>query len=263
MARRHHLTAAVLSIAALIAAVTPAASAAGTAHQRTTRPSAAAKAHRAAVTSATPALGTVKGKITSADRLKRVNVALYVRKTAEDGSKGWVATDLLFASDGYGVSLNTKTGYYSFKVKPGTYRLEFNGTFRSGHSWGIVGYGPGKPAAAPFGKSITVRKGKATTRINVRAAGDFGNLKLPDPGPSFSPFDPTAGASESVTLGTWPKGTVWYYTWQIGNSNKYLSFKRTVTVPANAAGKSIGVDIYAAAYGKTGAGVSIGTVVGH
>jgi hypothetical protein len=263
MTRRRHLTAALLSTAALLAAVVPAASAAGTTQQRTTSPTAVAKPHRAAVTSARPALGTVKGRITSADRLKKVDVALYVRKTAEDGSKGWVVTDLLFANDGYGVTLNTKTGYYSFKVRPGTYRLEFNGTYRSGHSWGIVGYGPGKPAAAPFGKSITVRKGKATTRINVKAAGDFGTLKLPDPGPSLSPFEPTAGGSESVTLGTWPKGTVWNYTWQIGDSNRYLSFKRTVTVPAAAAGKSLNVDIYASAYGKVGAGVSIGTTVAH
>jgi hypothetical protein len=249
MIRRRHLTAVLLSTAALVAAAVPAASASGV------------HAHRAAATSARAALGTVKGRITAVDRLKQVNVALYVRKTAEDGSKGWVPTDLLFASDGYGITLNTKTGYYSFKVRPGTYRLQFNGTYRSGHDWGIVGYGPGKPAAAAFGKSITVRKGKATTRINLKAAGNLGILKQPDPGPSLSPFDPTAGHSESVALGSWPSGTVWTYTWEIGNSNKYLSFKRTVTVPSTAGGKSIGVDIYADAYGKNGAGDSIGTVV--
>jgi hypothetical protein len=261
MTRRRHLTAALLSTAALIAAAVPATAAVGAAQQRATRPTAAAEARRAAVIPARSALGTVKGRIKAAHRLKSVDIILYARKTAEDGSKGWVVTDYQFANGGYGLTLDKKNGDYSFKARPGTYRLEFNGVYHSGHAWGIVGYGPGKPAAAPFGKSIKVRKGKVTKRINVKAAGDFGTLTLPDPGPSLSPFDPTPGGSESVVLGTWPKGTAWTYTWQIGNSHKYLSFKRTVTVPSTAAGKTLNLDIYAAAYGKDGAGDSISTTV--
>jgi hypothetical protein len=262
MTRRRHLTAALLSTAALIAAAVPATAAAGAAHQRATRPNSATEARRAAVTPARAALGTVKGRIKAAHPLKTVDIILYARKTAEDGSKGWVLADIQFANDGYGLALDKKTGDYSFQVRPGTYRLEFNGEYRSGHEWGVVGYGPGKPAAAPFGKSIKVDKGKATKRVNVTTAGDLGTLKLPDPAPRLS-SEPTAGGSESVVLGTWPKGTVWTYTWQIGDSQKYLSFRRTVTVPSSAAGKSISVDIYADAYGKDGAGDAISTTVAH
>jgi hypothetical protein len=263
MTRRRHLTAALLSTTALIAVAVPAAAAGGAAHQRTTRRTPAAEARRAAVAPARSALGTVKGRIKAAHHLKTVDIILYARKTAEDGSKGWVLNDDQFATGGYGLTLNKKNGDYSFQVKPGMYRLEFNGAYSSGHEWGLVGYGPGKPAAAPFGKSVKVRKGKATTRINIKTAGNFGTLKQPDPGPRLSPSEPTAGGSESVVLGTWPKGTAWGYTWQIGSSQKYVSFKRTITVPSTAAGKAINLDIYAYAYGKDGAGDSISTTVAH
>jgi hypothetical protein len=190
-----------------------------------------------------------------------VDIILYERETAEDGSKGWVLADLQFASGGYGLTLDKKTGGYSFKVRPGTYRLEFDGTYRSGHEWGLVSYGPGKPAAAPFGKSVKVRNGKATKGINVKAAGDLGTVTQPDPGPRMSPPEPSPGGSESIVLGTWPKGTVWTYTWQIDNSRKCLSFKQTMTVPSTAGGKTLSVDISAYVYGKDGAGDSISTTV--
>ncbi|HEX3825492.1 MAG TPA: hypothetical protein VHV79_13620 [Mycobacteriales bacterium] len=207
------------------------------------------------------AFGTVKGRIKSAHRLARVDIVLYQRETAEDGSKGWVVSDYQFANGGYGLTLSKKTGAYSFRVKPGTYRLEYNGVYGSGHDWGVVAYGSGKVSAAAFGKSVKVRKGKVTKHINTRAAGDFAGLPAPDPGPSMSPNTPTAGSAETVALGTWPRGTTFTYTWQVNNSQKYLSFKRSVTVPHSAAGKSIGVDIYAHVYGKNGYGVSIGTTV--
>jgi hypothetical protein len=207
------------------------------------------------------ALGTVKGRIKSPHRLARVDIVLYQRETAEDGSKGWVESDYQFANDGYGLTLNKKTGDYSFRVKPGTYRLEYNGAYGSGHDWGVVAYGSGKVSAAAFGKSVKVRKGKVTQHINTKAAGDFAGLLAPDPGPSISPNTPTAGGAETVLLGNWPHGTAFTYTWQINNSQKYLSFKRSVTVPHSASGKSIGVDIYGHVYGKNGYGVSIGTTV--
>jgi hypothetical protein len=261
MTRRLHLSAAVLSAAAIVTAAIPAASAA-TSHRPAVRSTTRVGRH-AGVTRAKPAVGTVKGKITAPHHLKTVDVVLYARKTAEDGSKGWLPTDYIFASGGHGLVLNKKSGAYSFKVKPGTYRLEFNGEFASGHGWGIVGYGPGKPAAAPFGKSIKVHKGKTTKHINLKAAGDFGTLTAPDPSPSLSPYAPTAGGVETVALGTWPSGTVWTYTWQIGNSQKYLSFRHTVTVPHSAAGKSIDAVVYGSVYGKNGSSVSISTIVGH
>jgi hypothetical protein len=260
MTRRRHLNAALLAAAALIAAAVPAAASAGTAHARTAKPAATAQSPRAAAALARLALGTVKGRIIARHRLKSVDIILYVRKTAEDRSKGWVVSDYQFATD-YGLSLDAKTGDYSFQVKPGTYRLAINGVYASGHDWGVVGYGPGKPAGGPFGKSVKVVKGKVTKHINVKAAGDFGPLKLPDPAASLSPNQPTAGGKESVVLGAWPKRTVFDYTWQIGNSEKVVSFKRTMTVPATAGGKSIGVDVYAYGYGKDGAGDSIATIV--
>jgi hypothetical protein len=260
MTRSRHLTAALLSATALIAAAVPAAAAGGAAHQRTTRSTATAEVRRAAAVPARSALGAVKGRIKAPHHLKTVDIILYVRKTAEDHSKGWVVIDQQFAT-GYGLTLNKKTGDYSFEIKPGIYRLEFNGTYSSGHDWGLVGYGPGKPGGAPFGKSVKVRKGKATKGINVKTAGDLGTLTPPDPGPRLSPSQPTAGGSESVALGTWPKGTTFAYTWQLGNSEKVVSFKRTFSVPSTAAGKAISVDIYAYGYGKDGAGDAISTSV--
>src|SRR5580704_3379710 len=100
MTRTRNLTAALLSTAALIAAAVPATAAIGAAQQRATRPTAAADARRAAVIPARSALGTVKGRIKAAHRLKSVDIILYARKTAEDGSKGWVVTDYQFANGG-------------------------------------------------------------------------------------------------------------------------------------------------------------------
>jgi hypothetical protein len=260
MTRRLHRSAALLGVAVLTSAMVPAAVAA-TAHRGTMGRAAAADAPSAAVAPAKLALGTVKGRIKSAHRLARVDIVLYQRETATDGSKGWVASDDQFANNGYGLTLNKKTGDYSFRVKPGTYRLEYNGAYGSGHEWGIVAYGSGKVSAAAFGKSVTVRKGKVTEHINTQAAGDFAGLPAPDPAPRISPNTPTAGGAETVLLGTWPRGTRFTYTWQINNSQKYLSFKRSVTVPHSAGGKPIGVDIYAHVYGKNGYGVSIGTGV--
>jgi hypothetical protein len=263
MTRRRHLTAVLISTAVLTAAALPAAAAVAATHQDNARSRSAVPAHRAGARTARLALGTVEGRINAPHHLKRVDIVLYTRDTAEDGSKGWVPNDEQFANGGYGLTLNAKTGAYSFKVRPGTYRLEFNGAYASGHSWGVVAYGPNKPSAAAFGKSVKVRKGKAAKRVNVNAAGNFGTLKEPDPGPSMSPTNPTPGGSASVVLGSWPKGTTWTYTWQIGDSQKYLSFKRTVHVPSTAAGKPLSVDIYAHSYGKNGAGVSISTAVSN
>jgi hypothetical protein len=261
MTRRLGHTAALLGTVALFAAAVPVASAATT-HSTTTTPNAVAAPRPPATASAKSRVGTVKGKIHAAHRLKTVDIVIYERKTAKDGGKGWVVRDDgTLANGGYGVTLNKKTGAYSFTVRPGTYRLEFNGAYGSGHSWGIVGYGPGKPAAAAFGKSIKVRRGKATQHINVKAAGNFGNLKLPDPSSSMSPTEPTPGGKESAVVGTWPHGTVWTYTWQIGDSRKFLSFKPSVTVPSGTAGESIGLVVYGHVYGKNGSAVSIGTGV--
>ena len=263
MTHRRHLTAVVLTSAALFTAALPAAAAAGSPRQTPGSASAAVQARRPAAQPAKSKLGTVKGKIKAAHPLKSVVVTLYVPKTAQDGSKGWVVSEDVLASGGHGVTLNKKTGDYSFNVKPGTYRVEFYGEYRSGKEWGNVAYGPDKPAGPPFGKSIKVRKGKATKHISIKAAGDFGTVPQPDPGPSLSPTVPTAGGTETVVLGTWPKGTAFTYTWQLGSSEKFLSLKRTIKVPASAAGKAISVDIYAFVYGKNGAAVSISTIVAH
>jgi hypothetical protein len=262
MTRKLHLSAALLGVAVVVSAASPAALAT-TAPRGAMGRTAAAAAPRAAAAPSKVALGTVKGRIKSAHRLARVDIVLYQRETAEDGSKGWVETDYQFANHGYGLTLNKKTGSYSFRVKPGTYRLEYNGAYSSGHEWGIVAYGSGKVSAAAFGKSVKVRKGKVTEHINTKAAGDFLGLPAPDPAPRISPNTPTPGGAETVVLGTWPAGTTFTYTWNINNSNKYLSFKRSVTVPHSAAGKPIGVDIYAHSYGKNGYGVSIGTGVSN
>jgi hypothetical protein len=262
MTRKIHRSAAFLGVAVVVAAVAPAASAT-TAPRGATGRAAVVDAPSAAAAPSRLALGTVKGRIKSAHRLARVDIVLYQRETAEDGSKGWVETDSQFANNGYGLTLNKKTGSYSFRVKPGTYRLEYNGAYGSGHEWGVVAYGSGKVSAAAFGKSVKVRKGKVTEHINTKAAGDFAGLPAPDPAPRISPNTPTAGGAETVLLGTWPAGTKFTYTWEINNSHKYLSFKRSITVPHSAAGKPIGVDIYAHAYGKNGYGDSIGTTVSN
>jgi hypothetical protein len=249
-------------VASGLLAVTCAASVGGHAGAHSDQPKQSLS--RANVTSAGSADGTVKGTIKAPHHLKNVNVIAYERVTAKDGSTGWVVKDhhYVFASGGYGLTLDKKTGAYSFNVKPGSYRLEFNGAYHSGNEWGIVAYGPGKPAAAAFGKSIKVRTGKTTKHINVKAAGDFGTLKRPDPGPSMSPSDPIPGGTESAVHGTWPDGTVWTYAWQLGDMHKYLSFKRTVTVPSTATGKILSLGVYAHAYGKNGAAVEISAAVG-
>jgi hypothetical protein len=202
--------------------------------------------------------GTITGTIKAPHRIKQVDVVVYKRVTATDGSKAWLPSDDIFAI-GYGLSYSAKTHVYSFQEKAGSYRLQFNGTFTNGKSWGVVGYGPGKPAGAPFGKTVVVKRGKVTRGIGITAAGDFANIPLP-PTSDYSkmtPYAPVPGGRETAVTGTWPRGTVFYYTWQIGSGRTFLSFHRSVTVPANANRKTLTLCVYADVYGRNGAGISV------
>jgi hypothetical protein len=207
--------------------------------------------------------GTITGTIKAPHAIKQIDVVVYKQVTARDGSKAWLPTGHIVAI-GYGVAYNKKTHVYSFHEKPGSYRLEFNGEYTNGKSWGVVTYGPGKPAGAPWGKTVTVRRAATTHGIGITAAGTFGNLPLPpqDDTAAMNPYDPQPGGAVAAVTGAWPTAKSFTYGWQLLGSHAYLSFKKSITVPGGTHGKTLMLYVTAYAYGSNGAGVSVSAGIG-
>jgi hypothetical protein len=188
------------------------------------------------------------GKIKSAKPLSSyLGIDLFKKTAAKDNTEGYVLVD----PNDFAFSLNPKTGAYSAIAAPGTYRIGFYGSYKSGKPWGDIPYGPKSSPGAIFGTSFTVRKGKATTGISITADGTFAPLPAAT-GPEI--HGTVCGGCTVSVSGSFPGAKKLSYEWD-ALTNKgvsVLGFGTSVKIPASDSGttNSLEVDVYEFTRGK-------------